>query len=98
MRSQLAGKNQRTIFNLLGPLLNPTRPMRQLIGVFSPRLTTTFASVSRQLGRERAWIVNGMARETLRMDDVSTVGPTSIAELHRGKITSAVLDPRWLAF
>jgi anthranilate phosphoribosyltransferase len=96
MRNQLAGKNQRTIFNLLGPLLNPARPKRQLIGVFSPRLTRTFAEVTRQLGRERAWIVNGMASDTLRMDDVSTIGPTSIAELHRGKITSAVLDTRWL--
>jgi len=96
MRSQLAQKNQRTIFNLLGPLLNPTRPNRQLIGVFSPRLTTIFAEVTRQLGRERAWIVNGMASDTLRMDDVSTIGPTTIAELHRGRITSAVLDTRWL--
>jgi anthranilate phosphoribosyltransferase len=96
MRSQLAGKNQRTIFNLLGPLLNPTRPRRQLIGVFSPWLTTIFAEVTRQLGRERAWIVNGMASDTLRMDDVSTIGPTTIAELYRGKITSAVLDTRWL--
>jgi len=96
MRSQLAQKNQRTIFNLLGPLLNPTRPKRQLIGVFSPQLTTIFAEVTRQLGRERAWIVNGMASDTLRMDDVSTIGPTTIAELHRGRITSAVLDTRWL--
>jgi len=96
MRAQLAEKNQRTIFNLLGPLLNPTRPKRQLVGVFSPRLTTIFAEVTRQLGGERAWIVNGIASDTLRMDDVSTIGPTTIAELHRGKITSAVLDTRWL--
>ena len=96
MRSQLAGKNQRTIFNLLGPLLNPTRPKRQLIGVFSPRLTRTFAEVIRELGRERAWVVNGSATDTLRMDDVSTIGPTTVAELHGGKITSAVLDTRWL--
>src|SRR5438094_5871477 len=96
MRQQLARRHQRTIFNLLGPLLNPTRPKRQLIGVFSPQLTTIFAEVTRQLGRERAWIVNGMASDTLRMDDVSTIGPTTIAELHRGRITSAVLDTRWL--
>jgi anthranilate phosphoribosyltransferase len=42
MRQQLALKHQRTIFNLLGPLLNPARPKRQLLGVFSPQLTRLF--------------------------------------------------------
>lgn len=96
MRQELASKNQRTVFNLLGPLLNPVRPKRQLIGVFAPWLTTTFAEVMRQLGRVRAWVVNGMASDSLRMDDVSTIGPTTIAELDGGRITSAVLDTRWL--
>src|SRR5438876_2079736 len=59
MRRRLAREDIRTIFNLLGPLLNPTRPARQLIGVFSSRLTSIFADVLRRLGRERAWIVHG---------------------------------------
>src|SRR3982750_1521545 len=42
MRQRLARQKTRTIFNLLGPLINPARPKRQLIGVFSPRLTTVF--------------------------------------------------------
>jgi anthranilate phosphoribosyltransferase len=96
MRRQLARKNQRTIFNLLGPLLNPARPKRQLTGVFSPRLTGVFADVMRQLDRERAWIVNGTAGDDQSMDDVSTLGPTTVAEVESGKITSAVLDTRWL--
>src|SRR5438093_9541197 len=96
MRSQLAQKNQRTIFNLLGPLLNPARPKRQLIGVFSPQLTTLFADVLRQLDCQRAWVVSGTAVDTLAMDDVSTIGPTVVAEVNSGKITSAVLDTRWL--
>lgn len=96
MRRDLASKNQRTIFNVLGPLLNPAQPKRQLIGVFTPRLTTAFAEVLRQLGRQKAWIVNGMAGDNLRMDDVSTVGPTTVVELRDGRITSAVLDTRWL--
>jgi anthranilate phosphoribosyltransferase len=96
MRLRLARKHQRTIFNLLGPLLNPARPKRQLIGVFSPNLTTLFAEVLRQLDCERAWIVSGTAVDTLTLDDVSTIGPTSVAELDSGKITSAVLDTRWL--
>ncbi len=96
MRRQLAKTNQRTIFNLLGPLLNPVRPKRQLIGVFSPRLTMLFADVMRELERERAWIVSGMATDNLYIDDVSTIGPTTTAELNSGKLTSAVLDTRWL--
>jgi anthranilate phosphoribosyltransferase len=96
MREGLARQNTRTIFNLLGPLLNPARPPRQLIGVFSPRLTTIFAEVLRRLGRERAWIVHGLAEETNGMDDISICGPTTIAELENGKVTSAVLDTQWL--
>jgi anthranilate phosphoribosyltransferase len=96
MRERLARQNRRTIFNLLGPLLNPARPPRQLIGVFSPRLTTVFAEVMRRLGRERAWIVHGLADETDGMDDISICGPTTVAELENGKITSAVLDTQWL--
>jgi anthranilate phosphoribosyltransferase len=96
MRQQLARKHQRTIFNLLGPLLNPARPKRQLVGVFSPHLTMLFADVLRQLDCERAWIVSGTAFDSLTMDDVSTIGPTVVAEVNSGKITSAVLDTRWL--
>ena len=96
MRLRLARRQQRTIFNLLGPLLNPARPKRQLIGVFSPHLTMLFADVLRQLDCGRAWIVSGTAVDTLTMDDVSTIGPTVVAEVNSGKITSAVLDTRWL--
>jgi anthranilate phosphoribosyltransferase len=96
MRVRLARRQQRTIFNLLGPLLNPARPKRQLIGVFSPDLTMLFADVLRRLDCERAWIVSGTAVDSLTMDDVSTIGPTVIAEVNSGKITSAVLDTRWL--
>src|SRR5438034_2002464 len=96
MREQLARRRQRTIFNLLGPLLNPARPKRQLIGVFSPHLTMLFADVLRQLDCEHAWIVSGTVFDTLTMDDVSTIGPTVVAEVKSGKVTSAVLDTRWL--
>jgi len=96
MRERLARQNRRTIFNLLGPLLNPARPARQLIGVFAPRLTTIFAEVMRQLGREKAWVVHGLAEGTNGMDDISICGPTTVAELDNGKVTSAVLDTQWL--
>lgn len=96
MRERLARQNQRTVFNLLGPLLNPARPSRQLIGVFSPRLTTLFADVLQRLGRTRAWVVHGLADRGNGMDDVSVTGATTVAELEHDRITSAVLDTQWL--
>jgi anthranilate phosphoribosyltransferase len=96
MRKRLARENIRTVFNLLGPLLNPARPSRQLIGVFSSRLTNVFADVLRRLGRERAWIVHGVTDTGEGIDDISTSGVTTFAELSRGKITTGLIDPRWL--
>ena len=96
MRQRLARQNMRTVFNLLGPLLNPARPSRQLIGVFDPRLTGVFAEVLRQLERERAWVVYGLGDNGAGMDDISISGATTIAELNDGKVNSAVLDVSWL--
>ncbi len=96
MRARLARQNTPTIFNLLGPLLNPARPSRQLVGVFAPNLTTVFAEVLGQLGRERAWVVHGLGEEGAGIDDISVSGATTIAELVDNKITSAVLDVNWL--
>ena len=96
MRQRLARENLRSIFNLLGPLLNPARPSRQLIGVFSPHLTNVFADVLRRLGRERAWVVHGVNDSGEGMDDISTSGVTTLTELLNGKILSGLIDPRWL--
>jgi anthranilate phosphoribosyltransferase len=96
MRARLARQNTRTIFNLLGPLLNPARPTRQLIGVFAPRLTTVFGEVLRQLGHKRAWVVHGLGEDGIGMDDISISGATTVTELLDGKISSAVLDVNWL--
>jgi anthranilate phosphoribosyltransferase len=95
MRQRLARQNVRTIFNLLGPLLNPARPSRQLIGVYAPELTGIFATVLRELGRERAWVVHGLGDDA-GIDDISVSGVTTIADLSDDKITSAILDVNWL--
>jgi anthranilate phosphoribosyltransferase len=96
MRERLAREKTRTVFNLLGPLLNPARPSRQLIGVFDPRLTTVFADVLQQMKRERVWVVHGLGEGGTGMDDISISGATTIAELTDGKVSSAVMDVSWL--
>lgn len=96
LRRRMAAAKQRTVFNLLGPLLNPARPPRQIIGVFAPRLTTMFADVLRMLGRDRAWIVHGTTETGAGMDDISTAGITTLAELADGKLSTGIIDPRWL--
>jgi anthranilate phosphoribosyltransferase len=93
MRKRLARENTRTIFNLLGPLLNPARPPFQLIGVFAPRLTTVFAEVLRQLHREKSWVVHGLAETGAGMDDLSISGVTTVAETEGETVRTMLVEP-----
>jgi anthranilate phosphoribosyltransferase len=66
VRKMLAAQGVTTIFNLLGPLLNPARPEYQLTGVFDKMLLAKYAAVLGLLGRKRAWALNcGGADEIL---------------------------------
>ncbi len=85
----------RTIFNLLGPLTNPAGAKRQLIGVYDPALTETFAAVLRNLGSEHAMIVHG-SFDHGSIDEIATTGPTRITTLHRGRIITQTLMPEEL--
>lgn len=80
-RKLLAARGKVSVFNMLGPLLNPSRPPYQLAGVFSPQLVPLYAEVLPQLGRNRAWVVHGRTAEGGVMDEISTLGPTTVAEI-----------------
>lgn len=82
----------RSMFNLLGPLANPARVGRQVIGVARPELTETFAEVLKELGLTHAMVVHG----TEGLDEISLTGTTRVSELKNGKITTWTLDPREL--
>ena len=80
VRKSLAAKGVRTIFNLIGPLLNPARPQCQLVGVFSRELCPAFAEILERLGRESAWVVHGTTGDGRSVDEVSLMGSTRICK------------------
>jgi anthranilate phosphoribosyltransferase len=80
-RKLLAERGQPSVFNMLGPLLNPSRPEGQLAGVFNELLVSLYADVLPSLGRSRAWVVHGRAGDGGVMDEISTLGPTLIAKV-----------------
>lgn len=82
----------RTVFNLLGPLVNPFYPQRQVIGVYAPDLLERMAGALQRLGSQRAIILH--SREGL--DEAGLAMPTDLAQVADGQITREVLDPQAL--
>ena len=86
-RKLCAERGQPTIFNFLGPLLNPARPTAMLVGVPRPDLCEPLAQVLQSLGVRRAMVVCGAVRDesgSLRhLDELSPLGPTTIAEFYQ---------------
>ncbi len=79
----------RSIFNLLGPLANPARVTRQILGVYDRKWVEPLAHVLKNIGSEAAWVVHGADG----MDEITTTAETYVAELKDGKITSFTLKP-----
>jgi anthranilate phosphoribosyltransferase len=91
VRKALAEQGIPTIFNLLGPLLNPARPDHQLIGVFSADVLPKYAEALRILGRRRAWVAHGDGT-----DELTLTGPSRVCALEGGAITSFSVTPEEL--
>lgn len=79
----------RTIFNVLGPLTNPSNPKGQVLGVFNEKLTSTMISVLKKLGLERGMVVHGMDG----LDEITITTKTKVSELKDGKIKEYYLNP-----
>ena len=83
VRKMLAEQGQRSIFNLIGPLLNPANPECQLVGVFDQNLCPVFAEILHRLGRDSAWVVNGATADARSVDELSLMGSTRICKSGR---------------
>jgi len=79
----------RSVFNLLGPLANPARAPRQLLGVYAASLVPVVAETLSRLGSERALVVHGLEG----LDEISPSGPTRAAWVEAGKVREVVLRP-----
>ena len=79
----------RTVFNILGPLSNPANVDRLLVGVFAREWVQPMAEVLGKLGARKAWVVHGSDG----LDELTTTGPTYVAALEGGKVTSFEVSP-----
>ena len=82
----------RTVFNLLGPLVNPLQPTGQVIGVYDPEVVSAMAEALNQLGRPKAIVLHG--RE--KLDEAGLGDKTDLAVLMKGQVSQVVLDPQAL--
>lgn len=80
----------RTVFNLIGPLVNPAGVKNQLMGVYSDSVLLATATVLKNLGSKNAMVVHG----TDHTDEITVTGPTMVAELRDGKIRQYETSPR----
>jgi len=79
----------RSIFNILGPLSNPAGARYGVLGVYDGELTVTLAEAAAALGAKRLFVVHGLDG----LDEITTIGPTRVAEVKSGGVTSYEIKP-----
>lgn len=89
VRRALAARGIPTIFNLLGPLLNPALPAYQLVGVYASRLLPKYAGALRLLGRKKAWAVHGSGA-----DELTLAGVAEVLEVDVEGVRALEVDPK----
>ena len=80
----------RTLFNLLGPLINPAQVKKQVVGVFAQKWLEPLAQVLAHLGSERALVVSSFDG----LDEISIAAPTQVLEYKNGGYHSWVIEPK----
>jgi anthranilate phosphoribosyltransferase len=96
LRRKLGERGKKTIFNLLGPLLNPALPDYQLTGIYRPEMLPFYAEAMRLLGRRKAWAVHGSGLHPGEgVDELSITGSSRVVEVSSEAVASKefTLDP-----
>ena len=78
----------RTLFNILGPLVNPAAPSCMLLGVYTPALIDIMATALPLTGVKRAWVVHGSG-----LDEIAVHGSTQVTEINQGKLIEKQVCP-----
>jgi len=78
----------RTMFNILGPLVNPSKPDIMLLGVYTPELLPTMAKGLQLTGVKKAWVLHGSG-----LDEIALHGETQIIELKDGELIERLVTP-----
>jgi anthranilate phosphoribosyltransferase len=94
VRKFLAERGETSIFNMLGPLLNPARPSFQLAGVFDRRLLPVYSKVFALLGRRKAWAVHGTG--PVPLDEISPLDTTEVSAWEEGSAREFLIRPHEL--
>ena len=81
---------QRTIFNLLGPLLNPAKVNRQCIGVYSIDILEKYIKVLKNIGLKKAWVFHSLDG----LDEISIFEITKVYQLSNNEISKFEIDPK----
>lgn len=84
----------RTVFNILGPLANPSRAKKMVVGVYAPDMTEKVATVMSRLGVERAFVVSGRDN----MDEITTTTATVVSEIRDGAVKTFEITPEEFGF
>ncbi len=79
----------RTLFNILGPLVNPAQPSTMLLGVYTPELMQPLAQALQLTGVKRAWVVHGSG-----LDEIALHGNTQVVEIKAGQLSEKTISPQ----
>lgn len=93
VRKALAGEGRRSVFNLLGPLINPGRPAYQLMGVFAEHWVEPIADALDAIGLDAGLVAHCTPGTGLALDELSCVGRNHVAGFGRFKARRGELSP-----